>query len=77
MEATRRRLSRKDIGISDEEEIMTYPMVDPVDIEDPVVARALVKLSIAKGNVSVLTEEERRALLDVLENARVEGVAMN
>ena len=56
---------------------MTYPMVDPVDIEDPVVARALVKLSIAKGNVSVLTEEERRALLDVLENARVEGVAMN
>ena len=59
------------------EEIMTYPMVDPVDIQDPVIARALVKLSLAKGRVDVLTEEERRALLALLENAQVEEVAMN
>jgi uncharacterized protein YlxW (UPF0749 family) len=52
-------------------------MVDPIDIENPIVARAMVKLSLAKGRVDVLTDEERRALLDVLENAQAEEVAMN
>ena len=55
---------------------MTYPMVDPIDIENPIVARAMVKLSLAKGRVDVLTDEERRALLDVLENAQAEEVAI-
>ncbi len=54
---------------------MSYPMIDTTQIKDPVVASALEKLEASGRRVSVLSEEERQALIKMLdEYAEKEGL---